>query len=372
MSRARAFIAAENDDVGNLHSALAAHELNPALRIVLRVFNPDMGVHIQRVLEGAVVLSSSEIAAPSLVSAALQSDFEQRVEAGGRVFVVRHASADDPDVVMRLAAQTPQGTELFPEPGDNLLCLADGGESATFKKPARRSGRRRRLIPIEVRTFGQALTAVADSRLRYMLGLLALLVFISALIFTFGLGLNFLDAVYYTTTTITTIGYGDISPLKASWLIKIYVIVLELLGATTLAIFFALVTDAFIGVRLRRALVGGLHHDVSEHLVVCGLGNMGNRIVAHIHRLGVSVVGLELHESLPAVDEARRMNVPVVQRTMPSGVRVISSSMFVSARSEVLRIGKIDSASSHTSEATTWTMSVPSALQYQSPDSGAA
>jgi Trk K+ transport system NAD-binding subunit len=145
-----------------------------------------------------------------------------------------------------------------------------------------------------------------------MVAVLALLMLVSALVFQFGLGLSFLDAVYYTTTTITTIGYGDISPLRASWVVKLYVIFVELLGATALAIFFALVTDAFIGVRLRRALVGGLHHEVSEHLVVCGLGNMGQRIVGHIHRLDLPVVGLELDESLPAVQEARRMNVPVV------------------------------------------------------------
>src|SRR5919198_1523300 len=115
VAAARAFVAAENDDVSNLHAALAAHELNPQLRIVLRVFNPEMGVHIQRVIEGAVVISSSQIAAPSLVSAALQSDFQQRVEAGGRVFVVRHAAAGDPDVVLPLAVGTSGGTELFPE-----------------------------------------------------------------------------------------------------------------------------------------------------------------------------------------------------------------------------------------------------------------
>src|SRR5439155_21939089 len=159
------------------------------------------------------------------------------------------------------------------------------------------------------RSLGQALATVADSRLRYMFAVLGVLVLISALVFHFGLGLSFLDAVYFTTTTITTIGYGDITPLKASGLVKLYVIALELLGATTLAIFFALVTDALVGARLRRALGSGLHHDVSEHLVVCGLGNMGQRIVSHIHSIGVSVVGLDLDESLPAVQEARKMNV---------------------------------------------------------------
>jgi len=108
--------------------------------------------------------------------------------------------------------------------------------------------------------------------------------------------------------------------------VKLYVIGLEMLGATTLAIFFALVTDALIGARLRRALGGGLRHEMSNHLVVCGLGNMGQRIVDHVHKLGVPVVALELDETVPAVEAARRINVPVVigDARRPESLRAVS------------------------------------------------
>lgn len=36
---ATALVATEDDDIGNLHAALVAHDLNPGLRIRLRMFN---------------------------------------------------------------------------------------------------------------------------------------------------------------------------------------------------------------------------------------------------------------------------------------------------------------------------------------------
>jgi Trk K+ transport system NAD-binding subunit len=145
-----------------------------------------------------------------------------------------------------------------------------------------------------------------------MVSILAVLVLGSALLLHATTGWGVLDSIYFTITTITTIGYGDLTPLNAPWPVKLYVIALELLGATALAIFFALVTDALVGARLRRALGSGLRHDVDEHLVVVGLGNMGLRIVEHVRKIGVPAVALDLDETLPAVQSARRINVPVV------------------------------------------------------------
>src|ERR1700738_3308202 len=40
---ARAIIICGSDDVGNIHAALSTHELNPGLRVVVRIFNPQLG-----------------------------------------------------------------------------------------------------------------------------------------------------------------------------------------------------------------------------------------------------------------------------------------------------------------------------------------
>jgi hypothetical protein len=120
---AAALVATEDDDIGNLHAALVAHELNPALRIRLRRFNQELGERVESLFQSCAVLDPAALAAPAFVSAALHDDWEQRIEVGGSSLVVRHSSASDPDVVLALARILPDGTaEPFPE-GEDVLCL---------------------------------------------------------------------------------------------------------------------------------------------------------------------------------------------------------------------------------------------------------
>jgi Trk K+ transport system NAD-binding subunit len=310
---ARAIIIAGADDVGNIHAALAVHDLNPNLRTVVRIFNPELGAQISGLLRDCAVLSSSGIAAPAFVEAALQESFEQRVEVGDRVLVLKRASVDDEDVVMPIASTGEGGVlKLFPEVGDGALCLADTGESTgglPHRGPLRRARRRR--LPSWLVTSGQLLTTLADVRLRYVLGVVAAIVVVSALVLNLGAHWNLLTAVYFTVTTITTIGYGDVTLLHAPPLVLLFGIGLELVGAAVIAIFFAVITDTLVGTRLRQAL-GGLHRDMDDHIVVVGLGNVGHRVVEQIHRMHIPVAAMELNEGQKAIAPVRRSGVPVL------------------------------------------------------------
>src|SRR5205823_5752883 len=173
---------------------------NPNLRTVVRIFNPGLGAQISGLLRDCAVLSSSAIAAPAFVEAALQESFEQRVEVGDRVLVLKRAKVDDPDVVMPIASRGEGGVlKLFPEAGDDALCLADTGEStggAPHRNPLRRPRRRR--LPSWLVTSGQLLTTLADVRLRYVLGAVAAIVLVSALVLNLGAHWDLLTAVYFT------------------------------------------------------------------------------------------------------------------------------------------------------------------------------
>src|SRR3954471_19536993 len=59
------------DDVDNVDAALIAREVNPGVRLVLRMFNPVLGEGVAEMLGDCAVLSASEIAAPAFVSAVL-------------------------------------------------------------------------------------------------------------------------------------------------------------------------------------------------------------------------------------------------------------------------------------------------------------
>ena len=307
---ARAIIICGSDDVGNIHAALSTHELNPGLRVVVRMFNPDLGVQISGLLQDCAVLSSSAIAAPAFVEAALQERFEQRVEVGERVLVLRRGRVDDPEVLLAIAATSDDGqVALFPEEGSDVLCLADTGEREVEVAVAR--ARRKRRLPASLVTTGQLLSTLADGQLRYVMAVVAAVVVISSLILHFAAGFSFLTAVYFTVSTITTIGYGDVTLINAPWPVLVYGIILELVGAAVIAMFFAVITDTLIGSRLRQAL-GGLHKNLDNHVVVCGLGNIGHRVVEQIHAMHIPVVAMELNEGQKAVAHVRRSGVPVL------------------------------------------------------------
>ena len=88
---ARALVITASDDVGNIHAALAAQELNSDIRIVLRIFNQEFGQRLEALFTDCEVLSASAIAAPAFVAAALRQDWQQEVTVGGRTLRVRPA-----------------------------------------------------------------------------------------------------------------------------------------------------------------------------------------------------------------------------------------------------------------------------------------
>ena len=159
-----ALVVTEDDDVGNLHAALAAQELNPALRVRLRMFNRELGRRVQELFPDCQVFDSAGLAVPAFVAAALLQDWQQRVEVDGRTLVVRQAAVTEPDVLLSLARVHPDGTaDLFPDTDEQVLCLAEA-------PPTRRARRPERLAMEPPGRLAAAWTVVlgADVRLRVM------------------------------------------------------------------------------------------------------------------------------------------------------------------------------------------------------------
>jgi len=153
------------------------------------------------------------------------------VEVGDRVLVLRRGRVDDPEVLLAVAATSESGqVSLFPEEGNDVLCLADTGEREVGVAKAAGRSRKRRL-PASLVTTGQLLSTLADGQLRYVMALVAAVVVISSLILHFAAGFSFLTAVYFTVSTITTIGYGDVTLVNAPWPVLVFGIILELVGA---------------------------------------------------------------------------------------------------------------------------------------------
>ena len=308
---ASALVVTEDDDVGNLHAALAAQELNPALRMRLRMFNRELGRRVQELFEDCQVFDSAALAVPAFVSAALLQDWQQRVEVDGRTLVVRHAAATEPGVLLPLARVHPDGTaDLFPDTDEQVLCLAEAPPAA------RRASHPQRPTLEQPGRVAAAWTVLlgADARLRVMTAIVLGLTVTGIAIFWWfsGQDLDLIDAIYFTVTIMTTTGFGDIHLRDAPPLLQLYGVALMLSGTAALAILFALITDALISARLARVLGANIPRGLHEHVIVCGLGNIGYRMVEQLHDLGVPVVAAELHETNRYLPAVRRLGVPVL------------------------------------------------------------
>ncbi len=311
VDRAAAIVIAEDDDVGNVHAALTAQDLNPNIRIGLRMFNPELGERVTALFRECVVLDPAAIAAPAFVAAALHDNAEQQIRIAGRTLEIREGAPEDPGVILPLADSEGTG-ELFPSHGRDLMCLAwaprRGGREATLRELrglGARVGARRWLDA----AIGAVLAT--DRRLRVLAVILLGLTLVSVALFSTLLHLDLVDAVYFTVTIITTTGFGDISLLDKPEPLQIYGIALMILGASLLAILFALMTDVLVGARLAREF-GGLPRRVRDHVIVCGLGNIGYRVVEGLVEEGVRVVAAEAKENARFLPAARALGVPVL------------------------------------------------------------
>ena len=164
----------------------------------------------------------------------------------------------------------------------------------------------------------QGTIGILDRRLAVVAVMFGLLIVTSTLIFNRHLGLNLLDALYFVVVTVATVGYGDINLLEASAPLKVFGIVMIMLGALTLALVFGLVTDAIVGARLLRAL-GQYPVPKRDHVVVCGVGTTGSTIVEALAEAGVRCVAVERDEDALDAAFVKRLRLPVVIGDIASG-----------------------------------------------------
>jgi Trk K+ transport system NAD-binding subunit len=133
----------------------------------------------------------------------------------------------------------------------------------------------------------------------------------SVVVFRYGLELSWLDALYFVVTTMTTVGYGDISLKEAPAWVKVFGIFLMLSSAALLAATFGIITDYVLKTRLEQ-LLGRRRANMKDHIVLCGLGHVGIRVLEQLHGLGETVVVIDKDETCRYGDSARALGVTLL------------------------------------------------------------
>lgn len=140
--------------------------------------------------------------------------------------------------------------------------------------------------------------------------LIAALIMGAAILFAVFEDLGPFDALYLTITTLTTLGYGDLTPVSTAG--KTVAMVVAVGG---LLVVFGVGLEVLQD-GLRQAISGRDRRmerelaTISGHHIVCGYGRLGMRTVEELLRLGQTVVVVEIDPAVAA--EAAALGLPTV------------------------------------------------------------
>ncbi|MCE5336747.1 MAG: potassium channel protein [Desulfobacteraceae bacterium] len=110
---------------------------------------------------------------------------------------------------------------------------------------------------------------------------------------------SFIEALYMTVITLSSVGFGEVRPLDNSG--RIFVIILIFMGVScvgfTVAFFTQMVLDGNLLEVYRRRKLKKQLGQLENHFIVCGYGQMGQIVVAELRKQRVPVVVIEHDEN---------------------------------------------------------------------------
>ncbi|WP_082968231.1 NAD-binding protein [Mycobacterium scrofulaceum] len=333
--RARAVVCAGPNDAVNLEIALLAREFSPNVRVVARLANDVLREAVVTVNGPGAILDVADLAAPSIVEAVLSRNAHQ-FDTAGIEFVVwgseapysatlREIYADLAPVAVVHGKNSPAPGEVVPCPGRDLRVYAgdwtsmigvkDELEARGITVPPPTATRARHS---PVRRVIDAVRAIRDEVNPMLFPSLAFALFLtlgSTAVVRFAYHnprMSWIDALYFASETITTVGYGDFSFAQQSTSLRLFAVLLMFGGASVTAILVAFLADLLLSRRfvqtagLRRA------RHMHDHVVVVGLGSIGVRVVSDLAAAGYDVLVIEPDESNRFLPTVAELDVPVI------------------------------------------------------------
>lgn len=270
-----AAIVATEDEQFNLHATLLLHSSFPAMRIVARFFNLALGREIESRLQPVTVLSVSDRAAPFFAAAAFVDE-------------LTHAWRDQGEL---------KATVNRNGASETLTLLAERQFSPV---PATVSPRAKNLVKPK-----------PDRLLLLVLTGLLLVILSGTLFFSWQHGFPVGDALYFVVTTLTTTGYGDYSLKEFPFSAKLAGMLVMLSGASLFAILFALLTDKLFRMRLE-SLLGRRPVRKAGHMIVCGAGDVGSRVLECLLLTDAETVVVERNPDGRFNQRIRDLGIPLL------------------------------------------------------------
>jgi Trk K+ transport system NAD-binding subunit len=334
---AEAVICADDDDDLNLEIALLARQANPDVRVVARLGNGVLREAMAQDNGPGAILDVADLAAPSVVEACLART-THTISLAGVDFIVSGTDAPRDGTLREIygdlapvavvcgeTSATPgevaacPGRDFIVHEGDWTAMIGTADELAaqdiSVAKPI--TSTRRRRPPIRraidaVRAFREDLNPMFYRALAASSVLLLMATVLLRFAYQRPPGMSWIDALYFSTETIATVGYGDFSFMEQPAWLRLFGILLMFAGVTTTAILVAFVADVLLSRRLAHSAGRRRVRHLHNHIIVVGLGSFGIRVVGDLAAAGYDVVVIERKDDNRFLSTAARLDVPVI------------------------------------------------------------
>lgn len=326
IKEAHTLVIATTEDALNLSIMMQARVLNPQIRIINRFYNTNLGERLDQTLSNHLSMSVVGLAAPVFTFAALGNKAIGQIKLLQQTWPIQeeYIHENHPWKGKKLSDLWEDPTRMLiyyvPVQGKmNLVSavlseqqLRVGDRLIIGTQPRIRQPRKsliRKLVKIfanirEFQKHAQSVTGMA----------IALLVIILLSTFTYistKHSISFIDALYFAVGMITGAGGNDKVVENAPDSIKLFTVVIMLIGAGVIGIWYAMLTDFILGSRLKQFLDAARIPE-RNHYIVCGLSGIGIKIVQQLHLSGHEVVVIETDANNRFVTTARDMSIPVI------------------------------------------------------------
>jgi len=354
LDHAACMLALSEDDIANLRSTVSARSIVPLVSVVMRAFDPQLAEQFEKGFGVRRAYSVSALAAPAFIASAAGAEMVDSLRLGGdvvpfcRIKVAAQSplvgkTPDDIEVehsvtmisVKRqngewsrherdasFSSSTKAQTNSFSarqafgvkaaseeeikrllKPGDEILFAGTPHDTLTLCIHAA-GWYRTRAVTLSGHGRGSAVAATVKKRpvsgarksqtyLPIMMAVLMLFAAISTVVFAYQLNLSFVDAIYFTVTTMVTIGDPNVDMGHAPAWLKLYQCLVMLNGGALLGVSFSYLASLATAERLEVTMARQAER-MRGHIIVVGLGNVGYRVTQAMSDLGLDMVVVDL------------------------------------------------------------------------------
>jgi len=336
---------AEEDRL-NLQVALKARDLNPKIRVVLRQFNRTLARKIEQNLPDCSAVSLSAHAAATYAGAALDPacffalqfpdfdgpllGFSERAASDFRIGDLTISEAEE-RLGARIIAVSRQ-TEFDPKhvlhPQERVVVL---GPLTALRDSWPRAGAARERDPLSIRAGARDLWRAlrrTEPLLVRIFAAGAVILVLSFFYFMWALHLSAVQSFYYVFTSMAHGGYGDITPVVNKGPVQSYFAAMFILltGLAITSVIIAAITAALNRAQLT-ALRGLRQLSTRDHVVVCGAGNIGTRVVDFLLKMSQKIVVIEENPDNLLIERAKDRRIDLLTGDATSDVTLRFSNL---------------------------------------------